>query len=112
MRKYTHLDALDHPRRRRSKAPLILLLLLVFIATPPLFELTKLNLARCGLFGLSGAVDTPLLDFFAKQWETNHGEIRDWATPLLVNRRWNPQLVLPIAFFWTAVAAFMLRRGC
>jgi hypothetical protein len=111
MRKFTHIDALDHPRRRRSKAPLVLLFALILVVTPPMFEVGKMNLARWGLFGLTTPVDTPLLDFLGAQWEYSHSELRDWSTPLLVNRRWNPRMVIPFAFFWTALAALMLRRG-
>ena len=111
MRKFCHLDALDVPRRRRSKAPLVVLFVLVLLATPPLFELAKVNLAHWGLFGLPARVDTPLLDAISKQWESSHSEFRDWLAPQLVGWRWNPKFVLPIAFFWAAVAAFMLRRG-
>ena len=53
MRKFTHLDALDHTRRRRSKAPLVLLFVLILVATPPMFEVGKMNLARFGLFGFT-----------------------------------------------------------
>jgi hypothetical protein len=111
MRKFTHLDDLDHPRRKPSKAPKVILFLLIIIATPPMFEVAKLNLARWGLFGLTTPVDTPLLNALSAQWEYSHGELRDWVTPLMVNRRWNPKLVLPFAFLWAGVAAFMLRRG-
>jgi hypothetical protein len=111
MRKFSHLDVLDRPKRRRSKAPLVVLVLLLLVASPPLYELARLNLAKYGLFGLTGYVDTPLLDTLSKYWETSHGEIRDWIAPLMVNRKWNPRLVLPIAFLWTAWGAFMLRRG-
>jgi hypothetical protein len=111
MRKFTHIDALDHPRRRRSKAPLVYLFAIMLIATPPLFEVGKMNLARFHLFGFAGRVDTPLLDFFSAQWEYSHGQLRDWSTPLLANRRWTPGMVIPFAFFWTAMAALMLRRG-
>jgi hypothetical protein len=111
MRKFTHLDTLDRPRRRASKAPLVLLFVLILVAAPPMFEVAKLNLARWGLFGITTPVATPVLDAVSAQWEYSHGELRDWVTPLLVNRRWNPRLVLPIAFLWAGVAAFMLRRG-
>jgi hypothetical protein len=111
MRKTTHLDALDHPRRRQSKAPLVLLFVLILVATPPLFEVGKMNLARWRLCGLTYPVDTPLLDFLSAQWEYSHGELRDWSTPLLASRKWNPKMVIPFAFFWTALAALMLRRG-
>ena len=111
MRKFTQLDSLDHPRRKRSKAPLVVLFVLILVATPPLFEVGKLNLARWGLFGLPPSVETPILNTLSAQWETSHSEFRDWITPLMANRRWNPQFVLPIAFIWTAVAAMMLRRG-
>jgi hypothetical protein len=112
MRKFTHLDTLDHPRRRASKAPLVILGFLVLLAAPPAYEVAKLNLGRFGLCGITNPVDTPVLDFLSKHWETSHGEVRDWITPMMVNRRWTPTMVLPIAFFWCAVAAFMLRRGC
>jgi hypothetical protein len=108
MRKFTHLDSLDQPRKRRSKAPLVVLFVLILIAAPPLYEVARINLAR---FGLTPPVATPLLDAMSRQWEYSHGEFRDWVTPMLVNRRWNPQFVLPIAFLWAGVAAFMLRRG-
>ena len=111
MRKFAHIDALDHPRRRRSKAPLVLLFVLILIATPPLYEVGKMNLARFGLFGFAGRVDTPLLDFVSAQWEYSHSELRDWSTPLLVYRRWNPKMVIPFALFWAAAAAMMLRRS-
>jgi hypothetical protein len=112
MRKFTHLDSLDKPRRRASKAPLVVLFALILVASPPLFEVAKLNLARHGLLGLSTPVETPLLDVLSAQWQYSHSELRDWVTPLLVNRmRWSPNLVLPVAFFWAGVAAFMLRRG-
>jgi hypothetical protein len=111
MRKFTHLDTLDHPARRPSKAPLVMLFVLIIIATPPMFEVAKINLARWGVFGLTSPVETPLLDALSARWEYSHGELRDWVTPLMVYRRWNPKLVLPIAFFWAGVAAFMLRRG-
>jgi hypothetical protein len=111
MRKFTQLDALDHARRRRSRAPLVVLFLAIVIASPPAFEAAKLNLARMGLFGLTTPVDTPVLDFLAAQWSDRGSEFRDWATPLMVNRRWNPRLVVPFACLWTLVAALMLRRG-
>src|SRR4051812_26382663 len=108
MRKFTHLDSLDVTRRPRSRAPLVLLFALMLVATPPAFELAKLNLARFGLFGLSSTVETPILDTLSKHWESGGSEFRDWVTPMLVNRRWNPKLVLPVAFVWTGVAVFML----
>jgi hypothetical protein len=111
MRKFCHLDALDAPRRKRSKAPLVILFILVMVATPPLYEAARFHLAEWGLFGLARPVSTPLLDAISKQWEFSHSEVRDWIAPWMVNRRWNPAFVLPIAFFWTGVAAFMLRRG-
>jgi hypothetical protein len=111
MRKFTHLDSLDRPRQPKSKAPLVLAFAFVVLATPPAFELAKINLARFGVFGLSRPVDTPVLDFVSAQWEATRSELRDWSTPLFVNRRWNPQLVIPFAFVWTALAALMLRRG-
>jgi hypothetical protein len=111
MRKFTHLDALDQTRRRKSNAPLVLLMILIVIAVPPLYEVAKINLAQFGLFGFAGRADTPLLDFLSAQWEYSHGQLRDWSAPYLVNRRWNPRMVIPFAFFWTALAALMLRRG-
>jgi hypothetical protein len=112
MRKFTHLDALDQPRQHPSKLfPLVVLSLLILIATPPLFELAKVELSHYGLFGLTPRVETPILDALAKQWEYSHGEFRDWVTPLLADRRWSPKFVMPIAFLWAGVAAFMLRRG-
>jgi hypothetical protein len=111
MRKFTHLEALDRPRRRKSNAPMILLVVLILIATPFLCEVAKMNLTQFRLFGFSGRADTPLLDFVSTQWEFSHGQIRDWSAPYLVNRRWTPQMVIPFAFFWTAMAALMLRRG-
>jgi hypothetical protein len=112
MRKFTHLDDLDQPRRQPSKVfPLAVLFVLTLVATPPLFEVAKIHASRHGLFGLTPPVATPLLDALSAQWEYSHGEFRDWLTPLLVNRRWSPKFVLPIAFFWTGVAALMLRRG-
>src|SRR6516162_1585969 len=95
MRKYSALDALDQPRRRKSKAPLVYLLILILIATPPLVELGKVNLARFGLFGLSTPVETPVLDFISSGWQTGQSDVRDWITPMMVNCRWNPQLVIP-----------------
>ena len=111
MRKFSHLDVLDPTRPRRSRAPLIFLVALILVATPPLFELARLNAARFGLFGLTMPVETPILDAASAQWEYSHSECRDWIAPWLVNRRWNPNLVLPIAFVWTGLAALMLRRG-
>jgi hypothetical protein len=111
MQKFTHLDSLDQPRKKKSKAPLVVLFVLALVATPPLFEVGKMNLARWGLFGLTSRVETPILDTIGKHWHENDRELREWITPFLVNRRWNPQFVLPIAFFWTIVAAMMLRRG-
>jgi hypothetical protein len=111
MRKFARLDALDAPPRRRSKAPLVLLFILFAIAAPPTFEVVKLNLARLGLFGMTTPVDTPILDVLNAQWHARDSELRDWITPLLVNRRWNPRLVIPIAFLWTALAAWLLRKG-
>jgi hypothetical protein len=111
MRKFARLDALDDPPRRRSKAPLVLLLILAAIVTPPAFEVVKLNLARLGLFGMTTPVDTHILDTLNAQWQTRHIEFRDWITPLMVNRRWNPRLVIPLAFLWTALAAWLLRKG-
>ena len=111
MRKFTHLDALDQPRRRRSKAPLVLLFALDPRRHPAPVRGRQDEPVRLGLFGFAGRVDTPLLDFLSAQWEYSHSELRDWSTPLLANRRWNPRLVIPFAFFWTAAAALMLRRG-
>jgi hypothetical protein len=111
MQKFSGLDTLDEPRRRKSKAPLVYLFVLILLATPPLFELARLHLARWELFGLSAPAETPLLDFLSKGWQTGQSDLRDWMAPMMVNRRWNPQLVIPFAFFWTAVAALMLRRG-
>jgi hypothetical protein len=111
MRKFSALDALDQPRRRRSRAPLVYLLIVVLLATPPLYELGKLHLARSGLFNLSTAVETPLLDYLSKGWESGQSDVRDFVAPWMARPRWNPQLVIPVAFFWTAVAALMLRRG-
>jgi hypothetical protein len=110
MHKHSQLDSLDRPQRRRSRAPLVVLLLVALAATPLLYEVAQLHLANTGLFGL-GRVDTPILDALSKQWEAGHSEFRDWMAPWMVNRRWSPRLVLPIAFFWTGVAALMLRRG-
>lgn len=111
MRKFTHLDTLDDTPRRRSKPPLALLLVLVLIAVPPSFEVVKMNLARWGLFGLTAPVDTPILDAIGAQWQARQSEFRDWIAPHMVNRRWNPRLVLPIAFVWTALAGWLLRKG-
>jgi hypothetical protein len=111
MRKFSALDALDAPQRRKSKAPLVYLLVLVLVVTPPLFEFGKVGLARAGLFGLTTPVATPLLDYLSSGWETGQSDVRDWIRPMMINRRWSPGLVIPIAFFWTAVAAMMLRRG-
>ena len=111
MRKFTHLDSLDRPRRQKSKAPLVILFVLILIATPPMFEVGKMNLARWGLFGLTAPVDTPLLDYLSARWEYSHGELRDWSTPLLASRKWNPKMVVPFALMWAGFAALMLRRG-
>jgi hypothetical protein len=111
MRKYSALDALDQPRRRKSKAPLVYLLVLILIAAPPAFELGKAGLARLGLFGLETPVQTPVLDFLSTAWETGQSDVRDWIPTVMVNFRWSPRFVIPFAFFWTAVAALMLRRG-
>jgi hypothetical protein len=111
MRKFSALDALETPRRRKSKAPLVYLLVLILIVAPPAFELGKVGLARAQLFGLTNPVATPLLDLLSSTWETGQSDVRDWITPMMLNLRWSPGLVVPIAFFWTAVAAMMLRRG-
>ena len=111
MRKFTHLDSLDHPRRRRSKAPLVLLFVLILIATPPMFEVGKIEPGAVGTVRAHHAGRHPSARLPQHALGDSHGELRDWSTPLLVNRRWNPKLVIPFAFFWTAVAALMLRRG-
>src|SRR3954471_8172012 len=108
MRKFVHLDTLDRPKKRRSKALLVVLFALLVVATPPLYELARLKLAEHGILA---PVATPLLDTISAQWAYSHGEFRDWATPLMASRRWSPSLVLPIAFLWTALGAYMLRRG-
>jgi hypothetical protein len=87
------------------------LLVLILIATPPVFELGKVGLARLGLFGLETPVQTPVLDFLGSAWETGQSDVRDWITPMTFNLRWSPRFVIPFAFFWTAVAALMLRRS-
>jgi hypothetical protein len=111
MNKFSALDALDQPRRRKSKAPLVYLLVLILIAAPPLFELSKVGLARLELFGLAAPVATPVLDYLGAGWQTGQSDVRDWIAPMLINLRWSPRLVLPVAFFWAAVAALMLRRS-
>jgi hypothetical protein len=110
MRKFSALDALDPPRRKKSKAPLVYFIVLVLIASPPLFELGKLNLARFGLFGLTNPVQTPVLDVLSAGWQTGESDVRDWIAPKMANLRWSPGFVIPIAFFWTAMGALMLRR--
>jgi hypothetical protein len=112
MQKFMALDALDAPQRQKSKAPLVYLFVLILLATPPLFELAKVQAARYELFGLSAPVDTPLLDYLSKTWEFGRSDVRDWMAPYLVNRRWKPEYVIPLAFFFTAIGALMLRRGC
>jgi hypothetical protein len=112
MYKSARHDFFDEPRRRRrSKSSLVVLLILSAIAAPPLFEVAKIDLARLGWFGMTTPVSTPLLDALDAQWHARHSEFRDWITPLLVNRRWDPRLVLPIAFLWTALGAWLLRKG-
>jgi hypothetical protein len=111
MRKYNHLDTLDDPPRRRSKAPLVVLFVLALIASPPLFEAARLGLSRRGLFGFTATVDTPVLDAIDAQWQARQSEFHDWVTPLMINRKWSPRVVLPIVFLWTAFGVWLLRKG-
>jgi hypothetical protein len=111
MQKFTNLDSIELPRRRRSKAPKVMLFLMILVVTPPLFEFTKLELAERGLFGIANPVETPILNALSASWETGHGEFREWVTPLIADRTWSPKMVLPIAFFWTGVGVLMLRKG-
>jgi hypothetical protein len=108
MRKFVHLDTLDQPKKPRSKALLVVFFALVAVAAPPLYELARLKLAEHGILD---PVATPLLDTISAQWAYSDGEFRDWLTPLLARRRWSPSMVLPIAFLWCALGAFMLRRS-
>src|SRR4051812_28454175 len=108
MRKFVHLDTLDQPKKPRSRAVLVVLFALVVVATPPLYELGRWKLAEHGILD---PVATPLLDTISAHWAYSRGELRDWATPLMARRRWSPSMVLPIAFLWCALGAFMLRRG-
>ncbi len=110
MRKFSHLDTLDQPRQPVSKISLAIFCLLLLVAAIPLFELGKLGLTRFGLLS-SSFVNTPVLDWLSYHWEERSGEFRDWITPFLVNRRWNPRVVLPVAFGWTALAVWLLRKG-
>jgi hypothetical protein len=112
MQKFSPLDALDERQQPKSKAPLVYLFVLILLATPPLFELAKVQAARHELFGLSAPAETPLLDFLSKGWENGQSDVRDWIAPYMVNRRWKPEYVIPLAFFLTVVGALMLRRGC
>jgi hypothetical protein len=98
--------------RRRSKLPLIALVILLVIGLGPLLlEGGSVCLANWKEFmGISAEVRTPWLDAVQATLETTKDAFWYEVTPFLSQLPWDPKMVLTASALVMAAAMLMLRR--
>jgi hypothetical protein len=111
MRKYTCLEVDEQPRRRPSRAPAVILLLMILLLSPVLYESTALCIASWKtVLGTYTPVETPILDAIKESWRTGRLEALSWFRPVFHSYPWKAAVVVPFAFVWTLIAAIPLRK--
>jgi hypothetical protein len=98
--------------RRRSKLPLILLVVFLVIGLAPLaLEGGAICLANWKEFmGVSAEVRTPLLDSVQERLDSMKDTFWNEITPFFRHPPWDPKMVLPASALVMAAAMLMLRR--
>lgn len=113
MRKYSTFDEneCDQPRRSSLIAKLVLLMMVMLIS-PLLYECGNLSYSRWqGVVGRSQRVQTPILDAIAIHSNEFGQQFSGLGKSTFRKVEWKPSTIVPIAFGFAAVAGWFLRRG-
>jgi hypothetical protein len=112
MRKFHTSYNEDIPKKRkRSIIPALLLVGLLTLAAPVLYEGGLILVARWQtLLGTEMVPATPILDAIADRWRNADYQVRFQATHTFIRGNWQPGMAVPVTIVWAVVAAMILRR--
>ena len=101
------------PRGRAIRRLQVALLCLFAIAIAfPLYDISRICIATWqGMYGPVYHVETPVLDAIRECTRMANRDVHDFVVPYVSRLPWKPNVVLPLAFLWTGLAALLLRRN-
>jgi hypothetical protein len=112
MRKYHGIGDDQGQRASRSRAPMVILFLIVLLIAPFAYEGGSIVVARWqSMYGTYWEPRTPILNAISEWSATSNREVQRQFSKSFLNGRWSPALAIPMAITWAGLAAFFLRRG-
>ena len=111
MRKLPSVTLDERPRTRRRRIVVFLVLTLLLVLSPILYETTIVTVAGWqGLFGVHPQTHTPVLDVLGDLYHTASFDAKAWTRGVFNRTPWKSSIVIPFAIFWTAALSMLLRR--
>lgn len=111
MRKLPSVSLDNRPRIRRARIIAVVVLPLLLILSPVIYESAVLCVAGWqGLFGVYPQTHTPVLDALNSAYQTASFDASWWFRGIFNRTPWKSSYVIPFAIFWTGVLALLLRK--
>ena len=111
MRKYSCLGVDEGRGRKGSKLPALVLLVVLLVLSPVLYEAAAICIASWKTaLGSYTVVETPVLSAIRESWRTGRIEAASWLYPLTHSYPWKASVVVPFFLLWTMIAAIPLKR--
>jgi hypothetical protein len=111
MRKLPSVSIDERPRSPMRRATTMLVLFILLILSPVIYESGKLLYANWRSFlGTYTTVETPVLNAISDAWAETSVDLRNRYRGTFARTPWRASVVVPFAIFWTGVLAMLLRR--
>jgi hypothetical protein len=111
--KYRSIKSLETPRPpKKSRTPMVILLCLVLLASPVLYEGGLICYGNWqSMLGGHASVQTPVLDSLSGIWREGRSQTSRRLHPMMTAGRWQPSMAVPLALVIAGLGALLLRRG-
>jgi len=111
MRKLPTISLDNRPRTRRVRVASFLLIALLIVLSPVIYESGLVVAARWqGLFGSYPNIRTPILDAITDNYQMATFDIKQWTRSIFHRTPWKSSYVIPIAIIFTGALATLMRR--
>jgi len=111
MRKLSTVSIDNRPRSRRMRVVGFLLITLLLVLSPVIYESTLVVAARWqGLFGTYPNVRTPVLDVIGDNYRIATYDLKQWSRSIFHRTPWKTSYVIPIAIIFTGSLAMLMRK--